>query len=181
MFSPKFPLYNGCIVFGSAIFCTLLMQAPMPWIEVFDIGPNWILIWLVTWSIKRPIYQAAIGGLALGLVLDGMSSPVPTHIYPMVIVGTLTVLLYRVFVKKIQEDFISVALIVFGMAILFETMRALQFSQIGDRALADLWVYQQQVALSSAILSSLWAPVIHFPLHRWWRLIKAPHPLKSKV
>ncbi|MGB3402322.1 MAG: rod shape-determining protein MreD [Microcoleaceae cyanobacterium] len=181
MFSLLFPIFNGCIVISSAILCFLLMQVRMPLIEVFDIGPNWILIWLVSWSIKRSILQAAIGGLAIGLVLDGMSGAIPTHVYPMVIVGVLTVLLYRIFVKKIQEDFISVALIVFGMAILYETMRALQFSQVGDRALADLWVYQQQVALSSAILSSLWAPVIHFPLHRWWRLIKAPHPLKSKV
>ena len=169
------------MILGSAIFCILLMQVRMPVIEIFDIGPNWVLIWLVTWSIKRPIFHAAITGLVLGLVLDGMSGSMPTHVYPLMVVGILTVLLYRLFVKKIQEDFISVALIVFGMAILFETLRALQFGQIGDRNLADLWVYQQQVALSSAILSSLWAPVIHFPLHRWWRVITTSHPLKSKV
>ncbi len=176
-----FQILNGLIIFGSAIICLLLMQMRIPVIDIFEIGPNWILIWLVTWSIKRPIWHAAIAGLCLGMILDGMSGGNPSHIYPLVIVGILTVILYRLFVKKIQEDFITVAFIVFGMAILFETLRTLQFINIGDRDPADLWVSQQQIALSSAILSSLWAPVVHFPLHRWWRLIQLSHPLKSKV
>ncbi|NET35127.1 MAG: rod shape-determining protein MreD, partial [Cyanothece sp. SIO1E1] len=37
-----------------------------------------------------------------------------------------------------------------------------------DRNLAYIWVYHQRVALSSAILSSLWAPAIYYPLKRWW-------------
>ena len=168
-----FQVLNRFIVFGSAIICLLLMQVRMPWIEIFDIGPNWVLIWLVAWSIKRPIWQAAMGGLALGLILDGMSGAMPTHVYPFVIVGSLTVILYRLFVKKVQEDFISVAFIVFGMVIVFETLRTLQFVSTGNYILADLWVSQQQVALSSAILSSLWAPVIHFPLQGWDGRMKA--------
>ena len=69
----------------------------------------------------------------------------------------------------------SVALIVFGMAVLTETVLALQISL--DRLvteeslyppLGEIWLYHQRVALSSAILSSLWAPALYYPLNRWW-------------
>jgi rod shape-determining protein MreD len=75
--------------------------------------------------------------------------------------------------KYVQEDFISVALIVFGMSVLADTIRALQFSFLGDRALSEIWAYHQPLALACAILSSLWAPVIYFPLNRLWEQMQA--------
>ena len=165
-------ILNSIVTVISVIICVLAVLAPIPGLELFGIKPNWLLIWLVAWSLKRSLFSAAIAGLVLGLILDGMTASAPTHIFSFMLVGILTVLLYRHLMKKMQEDFVSVALIVFGMAILVETIRALQFSQMGDRSLVDLWLYQQQVALSSAILSSLWAPVIYFPLNRWWELMK---------
>jgi len=85
-------------------------------------------------------------------------------------VGILTARLQKQ--RYIQEDFISVALIVFGMAVLAETVTALQFSSSGVRQeaqklalyrTAEIWTYHQQIALCSAILSSLWAPVVYTP------------------
>jgi cell shape-determining protein MreD len=35
----------------------------------------------------------------------------------------------------------------------------------------DLWIYYQRSTLSSAILSSLWAPVVYYPLNHWWQKI----------
>lgn len=163
---------NYTVTVLSIVLCVLAVLAPIPGMELLGIKPNWLLIWLVAWSLKRSLLSAAIAGLVLGLILDGMTASDPSHIFSFMLVGVLTVLIYRHLMKKMQEDFISVALIVFGMAILVETIRALQFSQMGDHTLVDLWLYQQQVALSSAILSSLWAPVIYFPLNRLWELMK---------
>ncbi|KAM3097967.1 rod shape-determining protein MreD, partial [Phormidesmis sp. 146-12] len=94
------------------------------------------------------------------------TAPSPTHALSLAIVGALTAKLQKQ--RYVQEDFISVALIVFGMAVLAETVTAIQFSLLGGRSIAEIWTYHQFVALSSAILSSLWAPVVYFPLNRWW-------------
>ncbi|MDY7019997.1 MAG: rod shape-determining protein MreD [Cyanobacteriota bacterium] len=155
------------------IICSVLILAPLPGMELFGIKPNWFLILLVAWSLKRSPFSAAVAGLVLGLILDGVTTSNPTHVFSFMIVGILTVLIYRKMIKKVQEDFISVALIVFGMAIVVETIRALQFSRMGNHTLMDLWVYQQQIALITAILSSLWAPVVYFPLNRWWEWMKS--------
>jgi len=76
-------------------------------------------------SVKRTLVQGVIAGLALGL-LHGMTSPHPTHALSLALVGILTARLQKQ--RYIQEDFISVALIVFGMAVLAETVTALQVS-----------------------------------------------------
>jgi rod shape-determining protein MreD len=64
---------------------------------------------------------------------------------------------------------------VFGMAVITETVMALQIScqhLLSDHSpypsLSEIWLYQQRLALSSAILSSLWAPALYYPLKRWW-------------
>jgi rod shape-determining protein MreD len=141
--------------------------------ELLGVGPNWLLIWVVAWSVKRSAWQGAVAGIVLGLIQDGMTAPHPTHALELALVGVLTARLQKQ--RYIQEDFISVALIVFGMAVIAETVTALQFSIIGfsypnepNRTLAEIWFYHQRIALSSAILSSLWAPVVYFPLNRWW-------------
>jgi hypothetical protein len=54
------------------------------------------------------------------------------------------------------------------MAVVVETMHAVQLTIMGAK-MDNVWILQQRIALSSAILSSLWSPVIYFPLSRWWR------------
>jgi rod shape-determining protein MreD len=145
--------------------------------ELLGIAPNWLLIWVVAWSVKRTAYQGALAGLVLGLLQDAMTSPNPTHALSLAVVGVITARIQKQ--RYIQEDFISVALIVFGMAVLAETVTALQFSFLGAfvvgaparvaRNLAEIWTYHQRIALCSAILSSLWAPVVYYPLNRWWK------------
>jgi cell shape-determining protein MreD len=46
---------------------------------------------------------------------------------------------------------------------------AIQYSFQGNRSLVEIWNYHQLIALSSAILSSLWAPIVYFPLNLWWK------------
>jgi hypothetical protein len=36
----------------------------------------------------------------------------------------------------------------------------------------EIWLQHQRIALSSAIISSLWAPVLYYPLNRWWAFLE---------
>jgi len=155
---------------ASVILCLIVLPARLPGMELLGIAPNWLLIWVVAWSLKRTALQGALAGLVLGLIQDGMTSPHPTHVLSLALVGILTGRIQKE--RYIQEDFISVALIVFGMAVVGETVTAIQYSLLGDRTLAEIWTDHQRIALSSAILSSLWAPVIYYPLNRWWEQMK---------
>lgn len=180
---------NWTVTIGSVLVCLLLLPTRLPGMELLSVAPNWLLIWVVAWSVKRTAWQGALAGLVLGLIQDGMTSPNPTHAVSLAIVGILTARIQKQ--RYIREDFISVALIVFGMAVLAETIIAIQFSWqtfVSDAAqvhrnLGEIWVYHQQVALSSAILSSLWAPALYYPLNRWWERIgdiEPPQP-QSKM
>jgi rod shape-determining protein MreD len=160
------PLVNWGVTVISVWLCLMVLPMRLPGMELAGIGPNWLLIWVVAWSVKRTMFQGALAGLILGLLQDGMTSPSPTHALSLTLIGVLTARLQKQ--RYIEEDFISVALIVFGMAVLAETVTAIQFSLQGGRSLMEIWTYHQFVALSSAILSSLWAPVVYFPLNRWW-------------
>jgi rod shape-determining protein MreD len=167
-------ILNWIVTVGSVILCLLVLPARLPGMELLGIAPNWLLIWVVAWSLKRPVWQGALAGLALGLIQDGMTSAHPTHVISLALVGILTARIQKQ--RYIQEDFISVALIVFGMAVVGETITAIQYSLIGDRNLAEIWSDHQRIALSSAILSSLWAPVLYYPLNRWWEQINVIEP-----
>ena len=168
-------LLNVLVTVGSAFLCLLLLPTRFPGMTLLGIAPNWVLIWVVAWSVKRTAFQGAAAGLALGLIQDGMTAPHPTHALSLALAGILTARLQKD--RFVQEDFISVSLIVFGMTVVVETLATLQFSLLGYNTLAEIWNRHQLIALSSAILSSLWAPVVYFPLNRWWEQMKNPDSL----
>ena len=160
---------NAIVIFISALVCLLSLPMRLPGMELLGLGPNWLLIWVVAWSVKRSVFSGAIAGLTLGLIQDGMTAPYPTHTISLACVGILTAFLKKQ--RYVEEDFISVALIVFGMALVAETVLGLQFMSVGDRNLAEIWTANQRIALTSAIISSLWAPVVYYPLNLWWEKI----------
>lgn len=182
-------LLNWAVIVGSVTLCLLLLPLRLPGVELLGIAPNWLLIWVVCWSVKRSMTAGFLAGITLGWLLDGMTSPVPTHTLSLVVVGILTARLHKQ--RYLQEDFISIALIVFGMTILAETIVTLQFAFPSPTinfvlgldefllALGNQWTYHQQTALSSAIVSSLWAPVVYYPLNRWWQKSQSPNLTKS--
>jgi rod shape-determining protein MreD len=164
---------NWLVTVGSVFLCLLILPARLPGTELLGFTPNWLLIWVVAWGVSRTMLDGAIAGLVLGLLQDGLTAPHPTHALSLMVVGILTARLQKQ--RYIQEDIISVALIVFGMAVVAETVMALQISGqhllVPDspyRSLGQIWLYHQRVALSSAILSSLWAPALYYPLKYWW-------------
>lgn len=167
-------ILNGFVIVGSIILCLLILPARLPGMEIFGFSPNWLLIWVVSWSIKRSPFQGAFAGLVLGLIQDGMTSPYPSHTLSLMLVGFLSAKIQKQ--RFIQEDFISISLIVFGMAIVGETITAAQYMLQGDRNWAEIWTDYQLIALASAIVSSLWAPVVYYPLNRWWVQTKLLQP-----
>ena len=198
-------LLNSIVVVFSIMLCIVALLARFPGTQIAGVGANWLLIWVVSWSTKRTVFSGAIAGLALGLIQDGLTAPHPTHAIGLALAGILTALLQKQ--RYIQEDFISVALIVFGMAVVVETVMAIEvslqieaqdwlpslldpvpgrdqpFSDIAasdsdasfavvDRVgftLSEVWAHHQRVALGSAIVSSLWAPIVYYPLNQWWQ------------
>lgn len=159
-------LSNGLVTVGSVVLCLLLLPTRLPGMELLGIGPNWLLIWVVAWSIKRTAWQAAIAGGVLGIIQDSLTAPYPSHALSLALVGVLTVRMQKQ--RYIREDFISVALIVFAMTLVEETVLAVQYGVFGGRSWIEISPEYQQVVLASAILSSLWAPVLYYPLSRWW-------------
>lgn len=162
-------IINCFVTAGSVFLCLLVLPARIQGMELLGITPNWLLIWVVAWSLKRTVFQGVLAGLVLGLIQDGMTAAEPTHVLSLAVVGILTARMQKQ--RYIQEDFISVALIVFGMAVVGETVTAIQYSFMGNHDLTRIWSDHQRIALSSAILSSLWAPVVYYPLNRWWERI----------
>lgn len=200
---PPIALDGGSIAL-SVFLCVVLVLAQLPGTELAGVSTNWLLIWVVSWSIKRSPLEGAMAGCCLGWIQDGLTAPYPTHALGLALAGILTALLQKH--RYLQEDFISVALIVFGMAVLVETTMAIQItlqiqaqdllpawinnassqdpgfdtsllavegidSSAVDRTgltLGEIWQHHQRIALSSAIVSSLWAPIAYYPLNRWW-------------
>jgi rod shape-determining protein MreD len=166
-------LLNACVTVGSVVICLLMLPTRLPGTQLLGVTPNWLLIWVVAWSVERSAFEGAVAGVVLGLLQDGLTAHHPTHALSLMVVGILTARLQKQ--RYIQEDLVSVALIVFGMAVVAETVMALQVtfnhlflpnSPYGS--LGQIWFYHQKVALSSAILSSMWAPALYYPLKRWW-------------
>jgi len=120
----KSQLVNWTVTVGSVILCLLVLPMRLPGIELLGIAPNWLLFgW--SFGVKHTCSRSD-RRTGSGLLQDGMTSPHPTHALSLALVGILTARLQKQ--RYIQEDFISVALIVFGMAVLAETVTALQFS-----------------------------------------------------
>ncbi|NJK59801.1 MAG: rod shape-determining protein MreD [Oscillatoriales cyanobacterium SM2_1_8] len=160
---------------SSLLVCLWLMPMRVPGTTLLGSGPHWLLVWLVAWSLNRPPLVAAIVGATVGLLQDGLGVPGhgwwPSHGVGLALAGGLTALLQKQ--RYVQEDFVSVSLIVFGMATVVETVYALQLSALGY-PLTTVWSAHQRHVLVTAILTSLWAPVVHVPMLRLWRWLEQP-------
>jgi rod shape-determining protein MreD len=170
-------LLKGLVIGGSVLICALLMPTRFPGMELANIAPNWLMMWVVAWSVKRSIWKGLVAGIALGAIQDGLSgSHSPSHVVSLVVVGVLTALLQKQ--RYIQEEFASIAIITFFMSGIAETITALQYivqarTNIADITSSSVWLRYQQVALASAILSSLWMPVLYYPLNSWWEKVES--------
>ncbi len=160
-------LSNTLIILISVTLCSLLLMLNFPAIEILGISPNWILILLIVWSVKLPVWQAAIAGISLGLIYDGITVSTTSHILSLVTVGVITASLNKQ--KYLGEDLISVTIIAFFMAIIAETIFALQYIWEQMLTVSQIWHNYQRVVIISALTNSLWTPAIYFPLNKYWK------------
>jgi rod shape-determining protein MreD len=170
-------LLNGLVIGFSVLICALLVPTRWPGMELISIAPNWLMMWVVAWSVKRSVWDGLVAGIALGAIQDGLSgSHLPSHVFSLVAVGVLTALLQKQ--RYIQEEVVSIAIITFFMTGIAEAVTAIQYilqihTSFADIATSPIWLRYQQVALASAILSSLWMPVLYYPLNSWWEKVES--------
>ena len=158
-----FKIINLIFLTVSVIICSILMLADIPGIELLETNPNWLLIWVVAWSIRRTVWQGAIAGLLLGWIYDGLSVNPPSHVLSLVVVGMLTAGLKKQ--KYLGEDFITIAFLVFFMTALAESIYAWQYAKEHLISLSEVIRKYQQVAIVSAIITSLWSPAFYYPFN----------------
>ncbi|NJL53639.1 MAG: rod shape-determining protein MreD [Hydrococcus sp. SU_1_0] len=149
----------------SIAVCIILMLVNIPGVELLEVNPNWLLIWVVAWSLNRTTWQSAIAGLIVGCIYDGITLGNPSHILSFMLVGLVTSSLKTQ--KYLGEDFISVAFVVFFMTFLSEAIFAWQYGREHLMTMTDLLYKYQQVVIISAIITSLWSPAFYYPVNLW--------------
>ncbi|MBE9262847.1 rod shape-determining protein MreD [Microcystis sp. LEGE 00066] len=160
-------ILNILVTIASLLLCTFLSLIRLPGMEILGIAPNWLLIWLVSWSLNRSCLDSVVAGLAIGAIQDSLTSNYPSHIMVFGLIGFLTSRLHRQ--RYVKEELIAVVLIVFVMTLIADGAIAFQYYLQGGKNLADLWFDYQRIGLTSALLSSLWTPLLYYPLQQWWR------------
>lgn len=158
-----FKIANLLLVVVSVALCSFLMLVDIPGIELLETNPNWLLIWVVSWSIKRTVWHGAIAGLIIGWIYDGISLSSPSHAASLMFVGILTSGLQKQ--RYIGEDFISVAFIVFFTIIFADTIYAWQYAKEYSLTLSTVAQQYRQGIIISAIISSLWSPAFYYPFN----------------
>ena len=165
-----FSLINLLFVTVSILVCTILMLVDISGMELLEINPNWLLIWVVSWSLKRTIWHGAIAGAIMGCIYDGITLSNPSHVLSFVLVGIITSSLKTQ--KYLGEDFISVAFVVFFMTVFSEAIYVWQYSREYFMSIGETFQKYQQLVIVSAIITSLWSPTLYYPMNRWQKQIK---------
>jgi rod shape-determining protein MreD len=178
---------NALTIVGSVSLCLLLLPTRFLGMEILGVGPSWLVMWTIAWSLHRSIWHAATAGIVLGLIQDGMTLPasgmlgsMPTHVLSLTFVGVLTVWLHKH--RYIDGTIVTVIILTFLLAIVAELIMGGQYllqSSIGQSTAVNfdsfsyLLTERSPVMLIAGILSGLWMPILYCPLHFWWQKIFA--------
>lgn len=163
-------IVNLLFVTVSIAVCTILMLVNIPGMELLEINPNWLLIWVVAWSLKRTVWHGAIAGIIMGCIDDGITLSNPSHILSLMLVGIFTSRLQTQ--KYLGEDFISVAFIVFFMTLFSEAVFAWQYGQAYSLGIGEVWQKYRQMAIARAVITSLWSPAFYYPMNLWQKRMR---------
>jgi rod shape-determining protein MreD len=179
------------IVIASAGLCLLLLPTRLPGMEILGIGPSWLVMWTIAWSVRRSIWHAATAGIVLGLIQDGMTFPatatlgtIPTHVLSLTTVSVLAFWLHKR--RYLDDTIFSVSIAAFMLTLVSEFVTGIQYlletaiQQSPAASLANfnyLWTNQSPVILIAAVLSGLWMPILYYPLNFWWQKMFATNKL----
>ena len=161
---------NILVIVTSLAGCCILSLMRFPWVELLGVSPNWLLIWLIAWSVRRPIWQAIAAGICVGWIYDALAIANPSHVPSFIVVGVITASLDKD--RYIAENFVSVAILVFFMTIIAETIIAIQYFWLQIIPVKEVWFNYLRIVASSVLITSLWTPLIFIPLNKWWKAIK---------
>jgi rod shape-determining protein MreD len=172
------------IVIGSVGLCLLLLPTRFPGMEILGIGPSWLVMWTIAWSMRRSLWHATTAGIVLGLIQDAMTFPtttalatVPTHVLSLTVVGVLAVWLQKR--RYLDDTIVSVSLATVLLTVVSEVVTGAQYllQTASEQSLAasldDMWTERAIVISIAAILSGLWMPIFYYPLQLWWQKIFA--------
>ncbi len=178
---------NVIAIVGSAGLCLLLLPTRFPGMEILGVGPSWLVMWTIAWSLRRSIWHAATAGIVLGLIQDGMTSmpianlgTMPTHVLSLTIIGVLTFWLCKR--RYLTDEILPVTIATFLLTIVSEFITGCQYLlqtatsrslDVSFDSLNHLWTNQSPVILITAILSGLWMPILYYPLNLWWQKVFA--------
>jgi rod shape-determining protein MreD len=156
-----------------------------PGMEILGVGPSWLVMWTITWSLHRSLWHAATAGIVLGLIQDGMTftstvplGTVPTHVLSLTSVGVLAFFLHKR--RYLDDTVFSASVAAFLLTIVSEFVTGLQYllklaidlsAEASIDSLNHLWTNQVPLVLIAAVLSGLWMPILYYPLQLWWQKI----------
>lgn len=175
------------IVICSVSLCLLLLPTRFPGMEILGVGPSWLVMWTIAWSMRRSLWHAATAGIVLGLIQDAMTFPattalgtVPTHVLSLTVVGVLAFWLQKR--RYLDDTIVSVSLATVLLTVVSEVVTGAQYllqttieqSWAASLDSLDYMWTERAIAISiAAILSGLWMPILYYPLQLWWQKIFA--------
>lgn len=179
---------NLVAIAGSLGLCLLLLPTRLPGMEVLAIGPSWLVMWTICWSMHRSFWDAVAAGMALGLIQDAMTFPtsvalgtIPTHVLSLTIVAVVTVWLHKR--RYLTTDAIlpvaaMTVILTLGAELVLGAQEMLQrmLGQsllLSNESVGYAWQHQLPTMLIAALLSGLWMPILYYPLHLWWQKLNA--------
>jgi rod shape-determining protein MreD len=178
-------------VIGSASLCLLLLPTRVPGMEILGVGPSWLVMWAIVWSLRGSLWHATGAGVVLGLIQDGMTflpsvsvGTTPTHVVSLTTVSVLAFVLYKR--RYVDDTIVSVSIATFLLTIISESITGLQYlAEISSRqspafsleSSSYLWHDRLLVIPIAALLSSLWMPVLYYPLSLCWQKMFADSKL----
>ena len=152
------------VLVPALVLAAIAQIAWLPALSVWGFKIDLALVLVVVWGLLGPIGQAAQWGFILGLVLD-LGSGLPFGIH------TLTLTLIGLGVGWSQTTFFRGNLVAPPLAIMLATILdhilILALLALFDRRV--VWIdYLTRITLPSAILNTLVAPLVYFPL-QWFQ------------
>ncbi len=179
---------NLLAIAGSLGLCSILLPTRWPGMEILAIGPSWLVMWTICWSMHHSFWAAVAAGMALGLLQDAMTFPaavalgtIPTHVLSLTIVAVATVWLHKR--RYLTTDAIlpvaaMTVILTLGAELVLGAQELLQrmLGQsllLSNESVSYAWQHQLPTIFIAALLSGLWMPILYYPLHLWWQKLTA--------
>ena len=75
---------------GATGLAALALSFSSPgWLRLGGVGPNWLVLWLLPWTLSQGFTAALVGACTLGLALDAMTIGAATPLYGLALLAWL--------------------------------------------------------------------------------------------